>query len=137
MKQPVERRLAAILAADVAGYSRLMGVDEEGTHASLLRAEDQGIGAPDCRLILGGLSHTNVLSRLPQHRRKMPPARWLRAVPAPATSAAAAWACVHKNPPNPNNRQREGSSGLLRSRLHPTLRHRSGGAGQSPRDVAS
>ena len=31
MKQPVERRLAAILAADAAGYSRLMGVDEEGT----------------------------------------------------------------------------------------------------------
>jgi adenylate cyclase len=28
----VERRLAAILAADVAGYSRLMGADEEGTH---------------------------------------------------------------------------------------------------------
>src|ERR1700758_857853 len=26
------RRLAAILALDVAGYSRLMGVDEEGTH---------------------------------------------------------------------------------------------------------
>ena len=25
------RRLAAILTADVAGYSRLMGVDEEGT----------------------------------------------------------------------------------------------------------
>jgi adenylate cyclase len=32
----VERKLAAILAADVAGYSRLMGVDEEGTHASLV-----------------------------------------------------------------------------------------------------
>jgi class 3 adenylate cyclase len=31
MKQPVERRLAAMLAADVAGYSRLMGADEEGT----------------------------------------------------------------------------------------------------------
>jgi adenylate cyclase len=31
MKEPVQRRLAAILAADVAGYSRLMGVDEEGT----------------------------------------------------------------------------------------------------------
>jgi TolB-like protein/class 3 adenylate cyclase len=29
------RRLAAILAADVAGYSRLMGVDEEGTHERL------------------------------------------------------------------------------------------------------
>jgi adenylate cyclase len=27
----VDRRLAAILAADVAGYSRLMGADEEGT----------------------------------------------------------------------------------------------------------
>jgi adenylate cyclase len=26
------RRLAAIFAADVAGYSRLMGADEEGTH---------------------------------------------------------------------------------------------------------
>jgi TolB-like protein len=31
----MERRLAAILAADVAGYSRLMGVDEEGTHKDL------------------------------------------------------------------------------------------------------
>ena len=31
----VERRLAAILAADVAGYSRLMGADEEGTLAQL------------------------------------------------------------------------------------------------------
>ena len=27
----VERRLAAIMAGDIAGYSRLMGVDEEGT----------------------------------------------------------------------------------------------------------
>jgi TolB-like protein/Tfp pilus assembly protein PilF len=31
----VERRLAAILAADVAGYSRLMGNDEEGTLSAL------------------------------------------------------------------------------------------------------
>src|SRR5262245_11446071 len=31
----VERRLAAILAADVVGYSRLMGADEEGTLAAL------------------------------------------------------------------------------------------------------
>jgi class 3 adenylate cyclase len=30
----VERRLSAILAADVAGYSRLMHNDEEATHAS-------------------------------------------------------------------------------------------------------
>jgi adenylate cyclase len=32
---PTVRRLTAILAADVAGYSRLMGVDEEGTHERL------------------------------------------------------------------------------------------------------
>jgi TolB-like protein/class 3 adenylate cyclase len=32
-RQRVERRLAAILAADIAGYSRLMGEDEEGTLA--------------------------------------------------------------------------------------------------------
>src|SRR4051794_26508839 len=31
----VERRLAAILAADVVGYSRLIGADEEGTLAGL------------------------------------------------------------------------------------------------------
>jgi adenylate cyclase len=31
----VERRLAAILAADVVGYSRLVGIDEEGTLAAL------------------------------------------------------------------------------------------------------
>src|SRR3984885_12290023 len=36
MNQPnVPRRLAAILAADVVGYSRLTGVDEEGTLARL------------------------------------------------------------------------------------------------------
>ena len=34
-EQEVERRLAAVLAADVAGYSRLMGADEEGTLAAL------------------------------------------------------------------------------------------------------
>jgi adenylate cyclase len=34
----VERRLAAVLAADVAGYSRLMGGDEEGTLARLKAA---------------------------------------------------------------------------------------------------
>src|SRR5262249_25721579 len=32
----VERRLTAILAADVAGYSRLTGLDEKGTHARLV-----------------------------------------------------------------------------------------------------
>ena len=37
----VERRLAAILAADVAGYSRLMGIDEHGTHAALKACQSQ------------------------------------------------------------------------------------------------
>lgn len=34
-EERVERRLAAILAADVAGYSRLMGADEVGTLRAL------------------------------------------------------------------------------------------------------
>src|SRR5438270_3974468 len=34
-KDRVQRRMAAILAADVVGYSRLMGKDEEGTLATL------------------------------------------------------------------------------------------------------
>jgi adenylate cyclase len=34
-EERVERRLAAILCADIAGYSRLMGSDEEGTLAAL------------------------------------------------------------------------------------------------------
>jgi adenylate cyclase len=34
-RERVERRVAAILAADVAGYSRLMGENEEGTLAAL------------------------------------------------------------------------------------------------------
>src|ERR1700682_1986539 len=45
MKQPVDRRLAAILAADVAGYSRLMGADEEGTHERL-KAHLRGLIEP-------------------------------------------------------------------------------------------
>ena len=34
-EERLDRRLAAIFAADVVGYSRLMGRDEEGTHAAL------------------------------------------------------------------------------------------------------
>ena len=32
--EPSDRKLAVILYADVAGYSRLTGEDEEGTHRS-------------------------------------------------------------------------------------------------------
>ena len=35
VSERLERRLTAILAADIAGYSRLMGADEEGTRARL------------------------------------------------------------------------------------------------------
>ena len=34
-KEKINRRLAAVLAADVVGYSRMMGADEEGTHSAL------------------------------------------------------------------------------------------------------
>jgi adenylate cyclase len=54
-RERVERRLAAILAADVAGYSRLMGEDEEGTHSALtsLRRElsDPKIGEHRGRIV--------------------------------------------------------------------------------------
>src|SRR3954471_13570108 len=39
----VTRRLAAILAADVVGFSRLMGADEEGTLARLKRMRSEVI----------------------------------------------------------------------------------------------
>jgi adenylate cyclase len=42
----VARRLAAILAADVAGYSRLIGADEEGTLAAL-KAIRRELGDPE------------------------------------------------------------------------------------------
>jgi adenylate cyclase len=46
---PVERKLAAIFAADIAGYSRLMAADEVGT-LTRLRA---------CRIIIDGLIATH------------------------------------------------------------------------------
>ncbi|MEQ9638696.1 MAG: adenylate/guanylate cyclase domain-containing protein [Alphaproteobacteria bacterium] len=54
MSSPVQRHLAAIIAADVAGFSRLVGADEEGTIAALRRhrAEliDPQIAAHDGRI---------------------------------------------------------------------------------------
>jgi len=44
------RRLSAILAADVAGCSRLMGADEEGTHTGLKAVRALRLGpSPICR----------------------------------------------------------------------------------------
>src|SRR6516164_6811288 len=52
---PVQRRLAAILAGDVAGYSRLMGLDEVGTLNALkaIRRElaDPAIAAHHGRVV--------------------------------------------------------------------------------------
>ena len=51
----VDRRLAAILAADVAGYSRLMGIDEMGTFSALkahrLHAIDPTIASHRGRIV--------------------------------------------------------------------------------------
>src|SRR5207247_8375686 len=53
--QRIERRLSAVLAADVVGYSRLVGLDEEGTLARLrsIRLEliDPAIGEHRGRII--------------------------------------------------------------------------------------
>src|SRR6202035_255542 len=38
-RESTPRRLAAIVAGDIAGYSRLMEIDEEGTHARVKRIE--------------------------------------------------------------------------------------------------
>src|ERR1700716_224429 len=38
-REPTPRRLAAIVAGDIAGYSRLMEIDEEGTHNRVKRIE--------------------------------------------------------------------------------------------------
>src|SRR3984893_15749140 len=56
-EERVERRLTAILAADVVGYSRLMGVDEEGTLAALkmLRRE---VADPKIKENRGRIVHT-------------------------------------------------------------------------------
>src|SRR6185437_1636085 len=58
----VERRLVAILAADVAGYSRLTGLDEEGTHAQL---QDHLHSLVDPKIAQHRLSRTPATAGLP------------------------------------------------------------------------
>jgi len=53
----VRRRLAAILAADLAGYSRLIGADEEGTLARL-RADRQALVDPKIKKYRGRIIKT-------------------------------------------------------------------------------
>jgi hypothetical protein len=70
-------RLAAILAADVAGYSRLMGGDEEGTHERL-KAHRRELVDPKIS------EHSGTLRRrrrvMPQRRQRLPNRRRLDAV---------------------------------------------------------
>ena len=54
---PATRKLAAILAADVAGYSRLMGADEEGTLA-LLKAHRSELWNPAIKGHRGRIANT-------------------------------------------------------------------------------
>src|SRR6201987_5577643 len=54
---PPVRPLTAILAADVAGYSRLMGVDEEGTLAAL-KAIRREVGDPKVKAHRGRIVKT-------------------------------------------------------------------------------
>jgi pentatricopeptide repeat protein len=57
-----ERPLAAIFAVDVAGYSRLMGADEEGT-----------LGGPCYRGLIAGYAHLGRLeeARAALHRMRL------------------------------------------------------------------
>jgi adenylate cyclase len=58
------RRLSAILAADVAGYSRLMGADEEGTLARL-NTHRRDLIDPKIRQHRGRIVKTTVEPALP------------------------------------------------------------------------
>ena len=66
----VERRLAAILAADVAGYSRLMGADEVGTLAAL-KAHRREIVDPAIAQHHGRIVKTTGCRGLLRHLRSM------------------------------------------------------------------
>jgi hypothetical protein len=49
----VERRLAAIFVADMAGYSRLMELDEVGTLHTLTAQRQITLPIPDCARTMG------------------------------------------------------------------------------------
>jgi hypothetical protein len=73
MKQPVERRLAAIVAADMAGYSRLMGLDEAGT-AQALR-EHRAAADPLIAQHAGRIVSASAAAQSPDRRSTIPQAQ--------------------------------------------------------------
>ena len=64
------RRLAGILAADVVGYSRLMGADEEGTLARL-KAIIRELGDPKIKEHRGRIVKTTGDGLLVRDNRRM------------------------------------------------------------------
>ena len=62
--EQLERRLAAILAADVVGYSWLMGADEPGTHARLKALRIQP-SAPATDSVFLRRAYLDAIGRLP------------------------------------------------------------------------
>ena len=60
----IERKLAAIVAADIAGYSRLMGADEDGTHTQL-KAHRRTLVDPKIREHRGQIIKTPSVTGLP------------------------------------------------------------------------
>ena len=58
-EQPNQRRLAAILAADIAGYSRLMNEDEEATVSAWQAARADAVIQPSIEEFSGRIvKHT-------------------------------------------------------------------------------
>ena len=94
------RRLAAILAADVAGYSRLMGGDEEGTHerlkAHLRELVDPKIGEHKGRIVKntgdGAGSRNFRVSSMPSAVPRRSSVGWLTASPTCLRSGASSFA---------------------------------------------
>ena len=86
-RDQVERRLAAVLAADVAGYSRLMGEDEEGTlrrlNAHRKELIDPKIGENRGRIVK--TTGDGVLVEFPRSNLKRR-SRLTAIMPAPSTS---------------------------------------------------
>jgi class 3 adenylate cyclase len=69
---PPVRRLTAILAADVAGYSRLMSADEEGTH-DRLKAHLREMVNPKIAEHRGRIVKTLATASLPSSRAWLTP----------------------------------------------------------------
>ena len=134
-QQRTERRLAAILAADVAGYSRLMSRDEEGTLQRLKAPSRRADRAPYRR---PPRPHRQAHRRRPAGRvrqrrrggalRRRHPGRHGR--PQPRRARRGAHRVPHRH--QPRRRHHRGRRHLRRRRQH---RRAPGGAGRAGRHL--